>query len=724
MLGWGSVAYGGEVAGINVAGSKDAKITLEQAIAVVKQFIHIPEDYKNFQPGYSEGEREGGFWELQWNGDDSESGSINARVNAETGELWSMNQWKPELSGTTRHGLPKLSRAEAQLKAQDFLKKVLPNYINSLRIKPEGSDSFPYFSLREKVSPTHYFSFVRVVNGIPFPENSASVEVDGNTGEIRSFYFNWDSRAEFPKPDGLISSAQATDLWKKSALVQLAYYRSGDDEKDSRTRLVYEPKFRDLVIDAKSGEIIKPNEYADYYGFEAGMGGGGEIMKRSAAVSLTPAEQAAMTEMEKLISKEKALEIAASLIEIPEGYKLESSSLQQEYFSGQKIWYFNWRNKEDEGSLNVLVDAGQGQIIGFNLYGPNRENVGEPCLDEKQAREMASEFLNKVAGRYLGELEGLRMIPGPGPFPPLKNPVSESGKTPKPTSYSFVAERLVNGIPFRGNGTQIYVDAVRGKITSYRLNWWEMKFPEARGVISREQAEKTFLENGALTLRYQREYPKRPPELEIPPIRLVYSLDTEKAPNFIDPFTGLGLESDFQPKTGINQTVFSDLQGHPAAEAVNMLVKAKIIPVFDTNFRPDASLSQRDFLIWLVRAVGWRSGSVSSPDREFEKDYKQALRLGILKSGEQYLPHEDLSKLTLARLSVRALGWDEVAGLNGIWLLPVPPGGAVKQIPASDQGYLALALGLGVFSLSDRNFDPGAKLTRAEGALALYQLLK
>jgi hypothetical protein len=251
-----------------------------------------------------------------------------------------------------------------------------------------------------------------------------------------------------------------------------------------------------------------------------------------------------------------------------------------------------------------------------------------------------------------------------------------------------------------------------------------MEFPEAKGVISREQAEETFLENGALTLRYQREYYKRSPELETPPIRLVYSLDTGKAPSFIDPFTGLELDSDFQPKTGINQTVFSDLQGHPAAEAVNMLVKAKIIPVFETNFRPDASLSQRDFLIWLVRAAGWRSGFVSNPDREFEKDYKQALRLGILKSGEQYLPQEDLSKLTLARLSVRALGWDEVAGLTGIWLLPVPPGGAVKQIPASDQGYVALAAGLEILNLSDKNFDPGAKLTRAEGALALYNLLK
>lgn len=717
-LGWAVPACGGEAPGAQAARVKGARITLEEAIALAKQFVRIPEEYKNFQPGYSEDEKQGVFWELHWSSDEHpDSDSIYARINAETGELWSLDQWKTPAPGTARRGFPKLSRADAVVKAGEFLKRVLPNYVKDLKLDSEDGSSFPYVSLRDGMPPVYSFNFVRMVGGIPFPENSASVEVDANTGEVRSFHFNWDGRLEFPEAKDLIAPDQAAALWRKNAGVRLAYFRQGE-ERDAPARLVFAPEARELMIDARSGEILKPERHFDYYGFEMGGAGGGEHRAMKSA-PLTPAEQAALAEMEKLISREKALDLARSQIEIPPGFDLESSSLQQEYFSGQKVWNFYWRNKDEERSLNVGVEAGKGQVVSFNLSGPGPEPTGEPRITEAGARDMASRFLARVAGSYLGELEELRVAPVPGPYPVHKPAASEPGQVkPKPVAYGFTAARLVNGIPFRGNGVQIYVDAVQGKITSYRLNWWEMKFPEARGVISREQAENVFLAGGSLVLCYRRDFPTpyQPPEDR--PIRLVYALDTGKSPVYVDAFQGTGLDYDFQPKQGADQMAFSDLSGHPAAGAVNLLAKARIIPVFEAAFHPEARLSQRDFLIWLVRASGWQPRPASDPDREFEKACRQALMLGILKPGEQYSPREDLSKLALARLVVRALGWDEVAGLASIWSLP--PG--LAGLPASEQGCLALAAGLGIFDLN-KGFDPGSGLTRAEGASALYQIL-
>lgn len=714
LLGWGGAAYGGEAAGTGAAAPKGARITLEQAIGVVKEFIKIPEDFQDFQPGYSEGEQQGIFWELQWSGSEPDGGNLHARVNAQTGELWSMNIWKPSSPADTPSGLPKLSRAEAQVKAWDFLKKALPNYINNLEMMPDETEVVPYLNLRGGSEPVHYFNFVRMVNGIPYQDNNANVEIDSTTGELRGYYFNWDSKLQFPEARGMISADRATDLWRQNAGVRLAYYRPRESEKDAKVKLVFEVKNRGMMIDARSGEIIKPEEYGDY-GLEVG-GAGGNDLRMSKAADLTPAEQRSLTEMEKLISRENALKIATDMIEIPAGYNLENSNLQQEYFSGQRIWNFNWQNKEDQTQINVRLEAKQGQVIGFSQYGPYRETTGEPRFNEAQAREIVTKFLNKIAGKYTGELEELRAIPEPGPYPVLK-----SGKEkPKPVRFNFTAERLVNGIPFRGNGTQIGFDAVTGKITEFRLNWWDLKFPEARGTISKERAENAFLADDALILCYQREYSKYGPAQEEPPVRLVYALNMRKAPSFVDPLTGLGLDSEFMPKSGTKQ-VFSDLTGHRAAEAVNLLAKAKIIPIYESSFRPDAQLSQRDFLIWVVRAAGWRPSPASDPDQEFEKICRQAIRAGILKSGEKYLPQEEICKLTLTRLTVRALGWDEPARLKGVWLLPSE---VAKLVPDSEQGYLALAAGRGVFNLNAEDFDPGAGLTRAEGALILYQLLK
>ncbi len=720
-IGWGKAAYAGTMGGqgpmggVDVSEARGAKITLEQAIAVAKQFVRVPEEFKNFQPGYSEGEGQGVFWNLQWSGE-PDSGSISARVNAETGELWGMDQWRPVPPGTIRHGLPGLSRAQAQEKALEFLQAALPNYVNNLKVNPDDAADIPYYNLRERTTPVYYFNFVRVVNGVPFLENSASVGVNGDTGEIQSFNFNWDSKAKFPESQGLITIEQATALWRKNAGVRLIYYRTGLNEKDAQIRLVYEPKTRNMMIDAGTGEILKSEDDADYYWYERVGSGGAEKMAMLESVPLTPAEQAAMAEMEKLISKDKALAIARGEIEIPAGYKLESANLQQEYISGQKVWNFFWRSKDDEGSLNVRVEARGGHITGFNLYGPSSEQTGEPRLTEAHAREMAAGFLGKVAGGYLKDLEDLQTFPR---FPYPVKPVASGKEKPKPIAYSFVATRLVNGIPFQGNGVRIDVDAVHGRITGYELRWWDGKFPVARGVIAREQAENAFLADGALGLSYRREFSRYGSEPTADrPVRLVYTLDMGKSPSFIDAFTGAGLDPEFQPKPGKNQPVFTDISGNVA---VDLLAKARIIPVFEPAFHPDAKLTQRDFLIWLVRASSWQPPVTGTPDQEFERAYRQAVMLGILRPGEEYRPQDEITKLTVARLTVRALGWGEPAALTGIWALPPD---VAKLVPASDQGCVALAAGLGIFDLTGKKFDPGEKLSRADGALALCRLLK
>lgn len=692
---------------------KGAGITLEEAIMVAKRFVQVPDEYQNFQPGYSEGDEV--FWELRWSGDNPEGGDVTARVNARTGELWGFTRWDPQ-PGKIRRGLPKLTHAAAQEIACNFLKKALPGYAGKLQLVED--DNFPYISLRETATPSYNFNFVRLQNGIPFRENNASIGVDANTGEICSFYFNWSSRLDFPKAEGVLQEERAKTLWRQNARVELIYLmQGGEDRKEAAPRLVFAPGQRELMIDARTGEVLKPEDF--YYGDLVGGAGGAEFSAtRRKDALLTPAEQAALDEMGKLISKEKALAAARSLVGVPQGMELEGSGLREEYFTGRKVWDFNWRNKKTEEGLNVRIDAVKGDIIGFRFFNPDPEQEREPGYGEAQALEAAQELLERVARGYLKDLEEFRVVPAPGRYPVAKTG-APSRENLKPVGFGVTARRLVKGIPFVGNGVEIYYDACQGRITSYQLTWTDVDFPEARGIISREQAENVLLGRDNLMLNYCREFPTPYKMDENRPLRLVYTLDFSRAPIYVDAFSGAGLGYDFQPK-GESRQVFSDLNGLPGAGEIDLLVKARVIPVYEQKFHPQEQLIQRDFLIWLVRATGWPSAPAGTPDQEFEKAYRNAVTMGILQPGEKYLPGEPLSRLTMARLVVRAIGWGEVAQLPGIWSLPE----TVKGLPQEDTGYVALAAGLGVLDPAGRDPDLDANLSRSDGALAIYRLLK
>ncbi|MGD0154228.1 MAG: YcdB/YcdC domain-containing protein, partial [Thermacetogeniaceae bacterium] len=613
-------------------------------------------------------------------------------------------------------GLPKLNRSEAQIKATAFLNQVLPKYSGSLAIDPDAT-SDPYLGLRNTGATAYSFTFDRMVNGIPFTENAANIQVDAHSGAVNSFNFNWDGTIVFPGAEGLLQPGQAESLWRINAQAQLGYFTPISDGKlPDAARLLYAPKDSGLMIDARSGEILKPGDNNDQRGYKMINGGGG-MSSVAQAAPLTPAEQAALTELGKLISQDQALKTARSLVEIPAGFVLQSSNLQLDYLTGGRVWNFCWYDPNEQGSLFVQVDASQNRLASYNLMTAQQDQSQPPRLNEDQARDLAAGFLSTAAGDLQAQMDKLRLVPT-APIRPL------AGKqAPPPTSFSFTADRLVKGIPFSGNGVSLTVDAVQGKVASYMLNWWQLKFPEAHGVIGQERAENAFLAGGALALSYRREFsaPIQAPG-QVMPVRLVYAL-MPKAPYYVDAFTGLGLDGDFQTKINLEQQVFTDLAGVPGAEAANALAGAKIIPVYDSSFHPAAALSQRDWLIWLVRASGWQSTPAADPDQEFKKDYQQAFSLGILKAGEQYLPEDDLDQVTMARMVVRALGWDEVAGFQGIWSpLPAPPGGASK-VAAADQGYLALAAGLGIIDRNGKEFDPSAGLTRLEGAVALNKIL-
>lgn len=76
------------------AGEKPA-VSLEQAIRTVRECFTIPDEFTRFTSSYTSGQDQRA-WILNWSAPEEPGGSFSARVDAQTGEILSMNTWRPE----------------------------------------------------------------------------------------------------------------------------------------------------------------------------------------------------------------------------------------------------------------------------------------------------------------------------------------------------------------------------------------------------------------------------------------------------------------------------------------------------------------------------------------------------------------------------------------------------------------------------------------------------
>jgi len=87
-------------------------VSLEQANGIVKNNFTIPEEYSIFSSGYENyGERK--CWSLNWISSGELGGSFTAQVDAETGEIFSMQEWKPGNQAGVEYQVPAVTIAEA-----------------------------------------------------------------------------------------------------------------------------------------------------------------------------------------------------------------------------------------------------------------------------------------------------------------------------------------------------------------------------------------------------------------------------------------------------------------------------------------------------------------------------------------------------------------------------------------------------------------------------------
>lgn len=231
----------------------------------------------------------------------------------------------------------------------------------------------------------------------------------------------------------------------------------------------------------------------------ASVAGAGSTADSSASTAEgLPTTNATNAEVDVAITKSQAIALAQKYVSIPETYKLQSASLSSSFrSSGQySVWSLSYTYQVKErtlGNINVTIDAGNGELIGYNSYtdDSNVKPVYPPKVDRDQATKVAQSFIAKVAAFYKDQIE-LDAYAGVGEKPPLTGKVV----------HTIRFDRVVNGIPFVENYIDMQIDG-EGHVLSYNRYWDNsITFDQAAPAVTGDEAAVKLQQAATPTLAY------------------------------------------------------------------------------------------------------------------------------------------------------------------------------------------------------------------------------
>lgn len=698
-----------------VLAAQEQAVSLEEAVQTAKAAFDIPKEFTKFSSGYNQYE-ERQAWELRWNTEKEPSGHLSVQVDSRTGDILNMSFWQSSQESGSRSKLPAISRDEAVRIATELVQSLQPKRIAKLKLE-ENNDEL--LQLTSWSPGTYRIKWVRQVQGVPFLQDGVTVNVDNQTGRIAGYNFNW-TEGDFPDASKAISLEKARQAWEKAEMLQLQYFRpsltKADEERE--VKLVYRLTHPSRgVLDALTG---KPLELDRGIMRDEGMG---NMMKEMAmdGGTLTPEEIKEIEAAGKVINQAKAEAVVRKWVSLPEGFALQGVHLNQDEQRavGARTWFFNWRyagDVEDKGEgrwLDARVDALSGELLGFNWYKPYlRENVQQTeRLNREEAQKKAEAFLQKIQPELFKHVKLNDLQTSEPPRPLTKEEL--------PLSQHFEYQRLVNDIVFPANGLTVSVDTTTGAIESYSLNWQELQFPSAAGVLNSAQINAQFLKRQPLTLQYKQDVAPIQSGAK-KEIRLVYCpvpKPGQQGEAMSDAKTGVAL--DWQGKPLTEQPLpytFTDITGHWAEKEIALLGQAGILGEYDPNFYPETPITVVQYLRALLMI---ERGAMQVHTLSDQEVMEQAQQKGWLK--EELQSTATIDRLQLARFGIRFLGLEQVAKIEGIYTVPYQD---LQNITSSDQGYVALAWGLGILKGEQDSFQAEQIASRAQAAVTLIRMLK
>ena len=683
------------------------KITLEKAQSIAEKMFGVTKDYKREMANY-EDSPERRVWTFSWNKNvNGAYSNIFVGVDADTGEIRNYSYSDPAIYQQNYDFASAFTREEAHKKALVAMKKYMPTKISSLKEIDVPQYNNVIYGKREM--QRYQFRFIRVINGIPFGDDSAQMTVTEN-GKIIDFSFNWTNIADelaLPK----ITQQEAQQTFKNKIGLSLAYTKDFGTNGPQNPKLVYQiADNMNVYIDAVTGEV-KNNSGMLFYGAnmdKGGMGGASAPVSDKFYIGKSK------------IAEEDAEKIATEMLNIPAGYTIAMREFRTDYFSKRSMWYLNFTMKDaDNGSLQISVGvaADNGEILEMNRY--SSRPVDPPKTDAKkltylEGRKIAEDFINKIAPEKKQKVK----------LDDNQEQMLQPEYLKYNNNYWFHYTRQVNAIPAVGEGISINVDTVTGEVIGFRQDFSVgLTFPAIKNVLPMEKMLTKFFKNPGLKLTYFKIYPMDYQGVASKAyINLGYRVSGED-PRTFDVSTGEPIYQDWQ-KPIVKKSYPVDIAGKAYSEEINKVIDLNIMGGrTKTAFYPEAVITKTEFVKALLAAKGYIPDYSATklpykdvPAKSWYAPYlRMALKQGLITTSAKFEPVAPLTKEEASKMITRALGYGKIADFD---IYKKPKGNGFVN---DSYGYIAIAESFKIFPGNKKDYT--SLLTRGESAKMILNML-
>lgn len=706
--------YAKDAAALSKQGVVQSTTKLNSADAVkiakkaLKDYFNFDIDEKEFQSnsqlsqGYNM--KDSYVWNLNWN---SYNGSMNKFINitidANSGKILSINKSENQNTQSTVQ-IAKYTETDAQKAVEDFLQKIDPNIIkNTVLIKN------PYYKSYNGFSPGYDFKYVRLVNGIEYNANYVEVGYDGTKGTVVSYNNSWDDTIVFPDKEKVVDAQTATENFNKALKMKLQYITKRDSnspEQAQTIKLVYAPYFdQSSIIDATNGETLKQNPYEVNTEKTDLSNDDKDAFLKSYKEAIKP---------DKEIDRDKAEQVAKEILDKITAAKgtITNMAYQQSNYNGMSsnpTWSGQFStDSEDLPMGNITIDAVTGQLSSLNCYyNMPYQTKFTPKLTWKEAYAKAIDFIKQVYPDRIKDIITEQTY--------YKSKSYMNGvEMPSPT-YNFQFTRKINDISASNNSINIAFDTKTGTVNNVFTNWDDsLKFPEAKNIISSENAHKAYMDSIKLSLGYISYNKSTDSDVKDLETKLVYISSDNDYPSpdsvaFIDAASGKLLNYNGEDIADATNNEFATkIKGNQYEMELSKMVSSGTI---DTkNFNPDKVITKGDVIKAMILLKGGRNYySQQYPELKFTDvkkddenyiDLQKAVSFGILNNESIALNlSQVITKEEVIKYLIDVTPFGALADSKGIFTLNYSD---VKDISEDKYGDIAIAKGLKIL---DDNID-------------------
>ncbi|MFD2370872.1 S-layer homology domain-containing protein [Brevibacillus sp. GCM10020057] len=658
-------------------------------------------------------------WSFNWEKKAANSEEIDlaytVSIHADTGELSAYSRYVQGASNIPY--AKRISYEDARKKAESFLAQYNPGKAQQTRLYMRDMPA-PKTPLNADVS--YYFRFVRVADGVLFPDNSADITVN-SAGDVVGYSLTWND-VQFDKPAKTITQEEAEKRMTAQATASLTYVLPWEKEGEDRNKpvLAYQDPFT-FYIDAADGTALSASSLAPL-----------DTAQEPEPVSekALPARYSGPT-----LSQDEAAKLASATFDLSQ-YELRSANYSEKDYRGNRpVWNLEYGEKDNRngGYAYVSIDAKTGDVYAFN------KDVRLLKTDDSPAKKVNADAFKAKA------IEMVRKW-----TPTAANQLywvdrnQDDASYGSPDRYSVSFRRYLDGIAAASGSASLTFDTRTGELVSYFSEFGSETYPAKPGEhLSQEEAvsaweKETQIEPVYVLTPLADEDRKRmeatPSYVPQRSAKLVYraTVTPYEQAYYLDAATGEWRSQSSGKVINLHRIEPSDLKGHPAEKELMLMYEYDALSLIDGKIMPQKQITRGEMIEMLM--ISLNNGrffptytaqrkatysDVATGSRYFSA-VEAAVDRGLLnKSAAKLNPDEPITREELADMIVRALGYSKLANYSSMFQSNLTDIAGTQH-----RGAIVIATTLGIMTADKQKFQPKAAVSRADAAIAFTRFLE